>query len=302
MEENNVPSQEPQGEHSPSVSPEQHIRLKSLRTYEGDVAEAISHTNTSITTIAVAEQKRRLAQPEPQIGDTIPTGAKNRLFGLVGTLLLILGISAIGGVYYSVSQNNKKIEVIKKETIISFSHSQTIQDSVSYEQFAETIRFGVRDFKQPVNSVLYFNIIGSGTTATGTTARKVASLFGPHMPDSLSRTLTSPYMVGIYSFSTNEPFIILTTEDSALGYAGMLSWEKEMVTDLAPIFGIRSTSTPYTFTDEELRNKDLRIVTDEIGKTILLYSFIDKNTILITSHEAIFNALLGKYLTGHTTR
>ena len=75
-----------------------------------------------------------------------------------------------------------------------------------------------------------------------------------------------------------------------------------MVTDLAPIFGIRSTSTPYTFTDEELRNKDLRIVTDEIGKTILLYSFIDKNTILITSHEAIFNALLGKYLTGHTTR
>jgi hypothetical protein len=104
-------------------------------------------------------------------------------------------------------------------------------------------------------------------------------------------------MLGIYSFDTNEPFIILTTNDFANSFSGMLRWEKDMVSDFEKIFLISQKigSTTVEFVDEALRNKDLRILQNENKKTILLYSFVDKNTIVITTNESIFTAIVNKY-------
>ena len=68
-----------------------------------------------------------------------------------------------------------------------------------------------------------------------------------------------------------------------------------MTNDIGAWFGVFGTSTPK-FQDEELRNKDLRVFKNENGNTILLYSFLDKDTLLITGNENIFSAILGKYL------
>jgi hypothetical protein len=84
----------------------------------------------------------------------------------------------------------------------------------------------------------------------------------------------------------------------------MLKWEKTMAQDLGGLFEIPADTGTSTeiFLDEALRNKDLRILQDNGGKTILLYSFIDKQTLLITKNENVFNAILAKYLTSKTTR
>ena len=78
----------------------------------------------------------------------------------------------------------------------------------------------------------------------------------------------------------------------------MLKWEKDMVSDVGKLFGIsvNASSTPQTFVDQERRNKDLRVLKDENGKVILLYSFIDNNTLLITKNENVFGAVLSKFL------
>ncbi len=59
-----------------------------------------------------------------------------------------------------------------------------------------------------------------------------------------------------------------------------------MQADLAPLFG-----TPQgvpRFTDAVRDNKSIRILYDSAGTEILLYSFIDKNTVVITtSGEAL---------------
>ena len=105
-------------------------------------------------------------------------------------------------------------------------------------------------------------------------------------------------MLGTYSFDTNALFLILSINDYPSAYAGMLKWEPNILSDIGGLFEVRAqaSTTKLEFSDEALQNKDLRIVKDLNGNTLFLYSFIDKNTLVLTTNENILTAIMGKYL------
>ena len=108
-------------------------------------------------------------------------------------------------------------------------------------------------------------------------------------------------MVGIYSYDTVEPFIILTTDDYGASYSGMLKWEGSMIKDLGKIFSLDTEKT-YTFSDEYTKNKDLRVIKDDNNNIIFAYSFIDKDTLVITKNEKIIGAIVNKIISSKTIR
>jgi hypothetical protein len=155
------------------------------------------------------------------------------------------------------------------------------------------------------------------------------SLLGLPAPDVLSRSLNNQWMLGTYNDNgTAMPFIILTDSFFQNAYAGMIAWEKTMPDDFVNIFGYAnkatekfSTDTPVSFTatsststtsapvtipayasslssyfniqggfkDGVIDNKDVRTFTKPDGTMLVLYSFVDNNTIVITTDE---NALV----------
>jgi hypothetical protein len=271
-----------------------HDSIKSLRTYQGDVENAISQNKFSTTSIFLAEQKRKgaglLNLDTPKNSD-----AKNKFFILVGGIMLILGVITVGAVFY-IKSKEEVITIQKTKTLIGFSVEKTIQTNNSTkEKLVTEILAEKKSFNLPVNSVLYLNTINiSGSSET---AENLLLLMAPRIPPSLARSFDGEYMLGIYSFDTNEPFIILKTEDFASSFSGMLKWEKDMFYDFDKLFSISQNTASSTkqFKDETLRNKDLRILQDNNNKTVLLYSFINKNTLVITTNENILNAIIGKY-------
>lgn len=279
----------------PPLEKEGEPKIKSLRTYRGDVEEAVLKNKFSASSILTAEQKKRdstlinLEQP----GDT---AARNKFFILVGSIMLFLGIITVVAVYYTRTSQQVVVEQ-KTKALIPFAQEKDIPISgLNRDQLINGIITEKQSFKLPVNSILYINTMNGQGGPAG--VFDVVSLIGPQMPPSLVRSLDSKYMLGVYSFDTNEPFIILTTNDFASSFAGMLKWEDKMTSDLGRLFAIpqNTGTTTNSFTDEALRNKDLRILQDKNKKTILLYSFIDKNTLLITTNENVFGAVVGKYL------
>ncbi len=275
--------------------------MKSLRTYQGDVEEAVTKNNYSSSSIFLAEQKRRdqtLINPEQLENKK----TKNKFFLLIGGVLLLLGIITVTSVYYIKSKEQVALEKQTK-ALISFSQEKDVLTAnLTRDKLIANIISEKQSFSLPVNSVLYINTtIGSSTPAD---ISLILSILTPNMPPFLERSFDSQYMLGIYSFDTNEPFIILTTSDFASSFAGMLKWEENMSFDLGKLFSIQQNTSTTTriFTDQSLKNKDLRVLQDVSGKTVLLYSFIDKNTLLITTNENIFSAILGKYLVGKQVR
>ncbi len=278
------------------------IPIKSLRTYQGDVEEALHKNNLGTTNIFVAEQKRKEKEPVDLKQQEVKTENRNKFFVTIGISLFILGIIAVGGVYYL--KNKEQVVVIQKtKALISFSQEKdfVIENSTRAKLSSEILSEN-KSFKLPPNSVLYINT----TTAKGDKAdvSSVLTTLAPAMPASLERAFEGEYMIGVYSFDKNSPFIILSTKDFGSSWSGMLKWEKDIVSDLGKIFEVPEDSSTVSgvWADKALKNKDLRILKDSNKNTVLLYSFIDKNTLVITRNEAIFSAVLGKYVISQQER
>lgn len=264
------------------------VPIKSLRTYQGDVEEAIGKNKESSTTIFVAEQERKKTHPEKTVSTISYSPKRNKIFIYLGGMLFILGLGVVGSVYY-IRSSEKTIIEQQTKTLLSFSKEKEINiASSTRESFLSTLKQEKDTFKLPINSVLYIN--------THTGVERLFSLLGPSQPGTLTRSFADNYMVGVYSYDTNEIFVIVKVKDFASSYSGMLKWEKDMPKDLAKIFSISpdliNSTTP--FIDEAIKNKDLRVLKDFGGKTQLLYSFVDKETLVITKNETIFSAILGR--------
>src|SRR3989344_6618496 len=96
-EQNNPPAAEPSS--VPQTPPAENKNpLHSLRTYQGDIEEIMAKNKTSITSIVVAEQKRKeviLDLPK----EAAHSNMRNKFFIILGFALLILGIGANLWVY-----------------------------------------------------------------------------------------------------------------------------------------------------------------------------------------------------------
>ena len=270
--------------------------LKTLRTYQGDVEEIIGKTNGSITKIAIAEQNRKekpLIEPEK-----IQSPLRNKVFITVGFLLIFTSVAFVAYSYYKKSENDP-LATAQKNAILNQTQSIEINiASANRENLIQRILAEQKNFNKPLNSVLQLTLMNGDSVAK---TEDVLANIAPKMPSSLSRSFSEKYMVGIYSYDTVEPFIILTTDDYGASYSGMLKWEGSMIKDLGKIFSLDTEKT-YTFSDEYTKNKDLRVIKDDNNNIIFAYSFIDKDTLVITKNEKIIGAIVNKIISSKTVR
>lgn len=104
--------------------------------------------------------------------------------------------------------------------------------------------------------------------------------------------------------NANEPYIVIKTTSFDTAFAGMLEWEDTLSSDLYPLFGevVTQTFDAQARTDTQVRsaffkdiitsNKNSRILMDEQGRERIVYTFVDQNTIVITSTKQALDMLL----------
>ncbi len=133
------------------------------------------------------------------------------------------------------------------------------------------------------------------------------------IPNVIVRSLTDRWMFGVYGEETGQKttFVALTTDFFQNAFAGMLSWENNgMADDLALLLNFKdrarkdelnSTTTISSYftirgqyTDKVLRNRDIREFRNPQGELLFLYSFINKETLLLTTTESAFVALVDR--------
>ncbi len=287
-----------------------------LRTYEGDIAGAMANKQSSVLSIVIAENRRKMeraANGEDVEEDKPPSQFGRKLLVVFISILFIAG--GIGGGYYLYlksplavvpvvatkpivpsiikpdSQNIVSIPSLKKEQLTSFIVNQFNTQKVSAGKIIEIVPEFTSD--------------GSKNKLTGS---EFIAAMNFDITDTLKRSLIDQWMLGVYSsngreVSTNLPFIILTTDFFQNSYAGMLKWEPSMPEDLADLLSFRQQATSSitslynfkgTFKDKVIANRDIREFLDQSGNILFLYSFIDKNTLIITTSEDVIPELLDR--------
>ena len=274
--------------------------IKPLRTLRGDIEEVVKEGKTSAVKIAVAETQRATGTPETISNFTAPRRElpwKNILIGAAATILIVGGGAGLYFIYLKVSAPGTTTIPIKHGAIIN-TESTLILNITNLNRLntIAAINTGKKALSQQLSAITDINFVKqSGVSATTTktlTAQEILEQLEIQANTPFIRALASDFIFGFHIIGQPEPFIILKTSAYDFAYDGMLRWENYLATDLGPIF--LSTTTADSFEDKIIYNKDTRILRDIGGTIRLLYSFNDKNTIIIATNEITFKNLVDR--------
>jgi hypothetical protein len=291
--------------------------IKSLRTFQGDVAEALGKNNTTVTKMVIAENVRKANNEAPITPDTpalkVPevvsngpepvyhSGTKNVVLTFASLLLVAGGI--YGGIYFYSQSPLAGINTpqalqkggytgllssnIQKKIVLGTLIDKRLEDVLAYEKTQAKLDDGQI-------SELYF-IKGTESEPFLITSEEFLNLSTNKSPEAVRRSLLPRFMYGFHKNSTSiEPYLVLKTEFFQNTFTGMLKWEPEILDDTKAWLSDKPLSA-QNFTDRIFKNKDIRELKDNAGNILLMYGFFDKETLVITTNEETFLEILDRF-------
>lgn len=284
--------------------------LSPIHTYSSDFRDISKQKSASKISILASEQDAG-GTPAPAV---LKPAHSNR-FALVGGILLIgLGAISVFLAYRFVTNT----PVIKTQlSIPSLIFADTRAEIEGEGKSLQTALANLKDNNLSQNSVLVAYVTYATTTAEGvqitepaTGGALIAALALP-APNIVLRNIEPDSTVGVVrTGGESYPFFVLRVSSYERTFAGMLTWERSLTKDLSLLYptyptntkthatSTSATTTPTTiplippFTDAIVANRDVRIAKDQFGRTLLVYGYRDKKTLLIARSEAAFEVLV----------
>lgn len=304
----NPPSSTP-SDSGPKPEQSKFSYIKPLRTYESDVADAIKSKNASLTKIAVAENIRRQKNGESELRPKSPIG-KNILIFSLSMFLVALGAILLYNFYISPKFSDNVPSKFEAQSLITPDSRKEIVLAGQVSNFIDILSGAKNGVNKSLGTITEFYFtkpaVGGKTLIS---AAEFIRLLDTNAPDALLRSLGEPFMFGYHEFNGTHPFLILTNSFYQNAFASMLKWEETMAEDLS--FFIRASlragdeavkpqstadilRSSKAFTDMVIKNKDVRALSDQYDHIVLLYTFFDKDTIIIGTNEFTLKEILDR--------
>lgn len=281
-----------------------------VRTYKSDIASAIAANHLSSINIAIAENQKMREQANLQQGQTSTpeNSSKSKTIMLISLTLFGLAIISLGAVFLLSGGSQKTVQVQELPALITTEFKDESNTSlIAKSKIIGTLASKLNDSQITVNNIYNtYLTLGTSTGRRLITATEFVTLMNFRMPDMLKRTLWPDFMVGMYAFGKNLPFVIFKSTSFENAYAGMLAWETDLQKDFRLLFHLPGYESGNSFLSElspqEIKkfedgvivNKDVRILRDDNGEMIFLYGIIDKETIIITVNDIAFKEIINR--------
>jgi hypothetical protein len=296
----------------------------SIRTYERDAAEALRQKNSSIGSVFLAEQKKKIESNELVIENP---NTHSGLYFLLGVILIFLAGGASYAAYLYINRDTAPALQQKNysSAVISDKLIMVQTEDVPRNEIIKEIVTSKEEIREKSGTFTSFIFVrGESELQEELGIEKFLERVGWRIPGRLARSLDNVYALGLYSEEDkNESYLVFTINSYEQAFAGMLEWEKVLIDDLSPIFDPKkevvvetsnqplstttaekkmSTSTatstppvlvdqPLIYVDSVIRNKDVRIL-KRGEEVILIYAFPDRRTLVIVDDETTLKEVI----------
>ncbi len=295
--------------------PQKPSSLSPIRTYKSDAAEAVQEKRESVSSLITAERARRenvgeeIAQtPEESfvLGFRTKTGA---FFALFAGVAFSLGVGLVSFLFLwreqepEITSAAQALVFVNKEIKIDAGNpDRTILEAKVKEALATKglllnellaitfVRKNIdRETQKPVEE-----IVG---------AEEMLSRLANDVPPQLLRALGEEYLYGVHALGDNIPFLIVKVDSYENAFAGMFEWAKTITRDVATLFNITRFPPPEVseFIDILIKNRDVGVLYDATRVPIIYYSFVDRETLILTTDRVTFEELLNRLATPKRT-
>jgi hypothetical protein len=301
-----------------------------LRTYTGDFANRIDDRGASTFSVLAAEQDAAATAPTPPAPRD--SGSSRRTLVAIGSGIALLALAAGGiyATYALVmTMRDTPIATLGVPSIVTADEYRELSGTGSslMNAFAALAGGAV----VPGNVVVAYVMAsqagddGALMDAPAGGASFLRALQVP-APDILLRNVTEESTVGVVNAGgETRAFFALRVDSYERTYAGMLTWEPLMARDLGPLYPLRDPALPAAeeqvasstatstepvatsteaaslpaqataltrFADAVVENRNVRVLRDTDGRSLILYGYADKRTLVIVRDETAFRAIL----------
>ena len=312
------------------LKPKNTATVKPIETYQSDIEQLVQDKNVSVLQIAAAEAERRArtggsAAQTPVVKETFSEKLekfkqlwKKVAMVIAGVLLLC---AAAGGLAYvflrptstppvqAPSSPFIAVDDTKVITVDPTDSRSDIMAQLTSAQASVNLSLGLIDRLLPAVASTTPN---GGQTLVAMDAQTFLSILAPDIPPQLLRTINPTFLLGVHVYDGNQALLIFNVDSYEDAYAGMLAWEPTMLNDLSPLFaytpgphinGTVSTSSVATtsnefiqtgFIDDIVENHDARVLQNSTGDIYLLWTFLDRNTLVITTNDATLREIISR--------
>jgi len=273
--------------------PEQPLPPQPEAPTTSELDQPISYVPQSVT--AQTSQ----AQPKIAYGASLsePTSTSVRLqpSRTLMTIAIILAVTAGVGVSVWFFGGNGGDSNVVTNSQANVPQTIAAQDTVSValgvnrETLLQSILVASASTNSTVTQIYPTHSAGPATT------EEIMAVLDWRAPGGFVRGIKS---IAFGKYRGQTPFIVLQVTSFETAFGGMLTWESDMSADLAPLFGetVRNTFDPNArtstqtraafFVDKPVGTLDTRLLKDEKAADRIIYTFLDQNTILITTSVA----------------
>ncbi len=288
---------------------------KTIRTFQADIADAIKTDQVSMIHIALAEKKRQ--ERQGSYDDTVKLKDTNKTIVWVGVFAIIFVIASIAGIYFLLPEPQTAEQIIDERKAAPLMYAeQFVNVDVDNRTTDDLVRLLKRekDIEIPLGAMKGITLTTTyGSSTVPITGPGFFDTFNTRAPDGIKRSVEDKFMFGIYAFSPYDTFVIFKINSYDTAFASMLEWERFIETDVGDIFinkkkTVDSTSSTTqnlfrrVFVDKTIDNKDVRMLVDNENTPAMLYSFLDKETLIIASSEKSLKEIMFRLTAGKIVR
>ncbi len=267
--------------------------ISPLRTYKSDFSAFAKEKNIGKVEMVAAEIKRGGQQAEE-----FASARK------ANPLLMLLIVAAVGVAgylgYLFFTAANKPLPVkqhaqIPAPLIFSEKQDEIFLKDATRSELEGAIR---REIQKPfaLDNIVYVPIIKEEDlkeTYVDLPGFLATAQINP--PTDLVSALEGSYMFGLFSRNERYPILILKIKLYENAFAGMIGWENKIADDLGKIWPVKKVTASDKFKDQTAENHDLRQLNDADGNLVLVYSFLNRDTLAITTSEEAMNEIFKRF-------
>jgi hypothetical protein len=282
-------------------------KISPLRTLKTDLEQSVQTENLSAVKISLMENERK-QKDSVFVAPQNTTPQKKTWTIVLSVILIISSFVLVSGVFYFNQNRSLGVAPVTINSLIFADENQALAlDQKSSLEIINTIR-QLKNLLGPKNSLL--NIYPTKTVATTSTLKaKTIDVGLPEFLDAsrinlsaeITRHLDSPFMIGAYRSDNNQLFWVFSVNDLEYTKAAILKDEKAFLNNLLGPFLVDTTfSTDLSqaqILDQVVKNKDARVVKNSQAVTIAAYSFLDRQTLVVTQNEAALGQIIDSFNT-----
>ncbi|MFT5036596.1 MAG: hypothetical protein ACI9VM_000158 [Candidatus Azotimanducaceae bacterium] len=254
----------------PQVTPEPAPGVVAPEKIETEVV-APKFNRTPIPDLAL--QKVGTPKETPQRGLPI------RTLIIVSVVAIILGVGA--SAWYFI-QNAPEETIIAPKTIVNTIATESSKEILFTNNRTELIAAIQEAIASQTTGAIEIHPTIEGVKIE---PDQILAILIPNLPGSLARAVTQVTLGG---FNGGEPFIVMKFTSFDVVFGEMLQAEETFYSDLAPLYGEAAQTTSL---DARISNMDVRVLIADDTEDRVVYGFIDKNTILITTSREVYSSV-----------